>query len=212
MKAAAFPSSSGVPVYTFEFENAGTLTTTSASVDELNATLTLNYSVSEAAGSFDMGPMGIATVYFTVEDAVLTYDWSQEAVYTFTATGIEVTAANPLPSQEGNTVDVTLSLWSDGTATLDLVLHTSIPMDFEAPESETGTWSADTSGMIPTITITMANAGTLTTTPDYESATPTGIDLTLTYTADGISYLVPSMSTSVTLTFTGTLTGHYSIG
>ena len=58
----------------------------------------------------------------------------------------------------------------------------------------------------------MANAGTLTTTPDYESATPTGIDLTLTYTADGISYLVPSMSTSVTLTFTGTLTGHYSIG
>ena len=204
--------SSGAPVYTFDFENAGTLTTTSASVDELNATLTLNYSVSEAAGSFDMGPMGIATVYFTVEDAVLTYDWSQEAVYTFTAAGIEVTAANPLPSQEGNTVDVTLSLWSDGTATLDLVLHTSIPMDFEAPESETGTWSADTSGMIPTITITMANAGTLTTAPDYESATPTGIDLTLTYTADGISYLVPSMSTSVTLTFTGTLTGHYSIG
>ena len=204
--------SSGAPVYTFDFENAGTLTTTSASVDELNATLTLNYSVSEAAGSFDMGPMGIATVYFSVEDAALTYDWSQEAVYTFTAAGIEVTAANPLPSQEGNTVDVTLSLWSDGTATLDLVLHTSIPMDFEAPESETGTWSADTSGMIPTITITMANAGVLTTTPVYESATPTGIDLTLTYTADGISYLVPSMSTSVTLTFTGTLTGHYSIG
>ena len=203
--------SNGAPVYTFDFENAGTLTTTSASVDELNATLTLNYSVSEAAGSFDMGPMGIATVYFSVEDAALTYDWSQEAVYTFTAAGIEVTAANPLPSQEGNTVDVTLSLWSDGTATLDLVLHTSIPMDFEAPESETGTWSA-TSDMIPTITVTMENAGTLTTTPDYTSATPTGIDLTLTYTADGISYLVPSMSTSVTLTFTGTLTGHYSIG
>ncbi len=204
--------SSGVPVYTFRFENAGTLTTTSEAVDELNATLTLSYSVSEAAGSFDMGPMGIATVYFTVEDAVLTYDWSAEAVYTFTATGIEVTAATPLPSQEGNTVDVTLSLWSDGTATLDLVLHTSIPMDFEAPESETGTWSADTSGMIPTITVTMENAGVLTTTPVDESATPTGIDLTLTYTADGISYLVPSMSTSVTLTFTGTLTGHYSIG
>ena len=203
--------SSGAPVYTFEFENAGTLTTTSASVDELNATLTLNYSVSEAAGSFDMGPMGIATVYFSVEDAALTYDWSQEAVYTFTAAGIEVTAANPLPSQEGNTVDVTISLWSDGTATLDLVLHTSIPMDFEAPESETGTWSA-TSDMIPTITVTMANAGTLVSAPDYESATGTGIDLTLTYTADGISYLVPSMSTSVTLTFTGTLTGHYSIG
>ena len=203
--------SSGAPVYTFEFENAGTLTTTAASVDELNATLTLSYSVSEAAGSFDMGPMGIATVYFSVEDAALTYDWSQEAVYTFTAAGIEVTAASPLPSQEGNTVDVTLSLWSDGTATLDLVLHTSIPMDFEAPESEVGTWSA-TSDMIPTITVTMENAGVLTTTPVYESATPTGIDLTLTYTADAISYLVPSMSTSVTLTFTGTLTGHYSIG
>lgn len=203
--------SSGVPVYTFRFENAGTLTTTSEAVDELNATLTLSYSVSEAAGSFDMGPMGIATVYFTVENAALTYDWSQEAVYTFTATGIEVTAANPLPSQEGNTVDVTLSLWSDGTATLDLVLHTSISMDFEAPESEVGTWSA-TSDMIPTITVTMANAGTLVSTPDYDSATGTGIDLTLTYTADGISYLVPSMSASVTLTFTGTLVGHYSIG
>lgn len=202
--------SSGVPVYTFEFENAGTLTSAIAEgATETAATLELSYSVENASGTFDMGVP--AVINFTVEDAVLTYDWSAEAVYTFTATGIEVTAANPLPSQEGNTVDVTLSLWSDGTATLDLVLHTSIPMDFEAPESETGTWSA-TSDMIPTITVTMANAGTLTTAPVYESATPTGIDLTLTYTADGISYLVPSMSTSVTLTFTGTLTGHYSIG
>ena len=66
--------------------------------------------------------------------------------------------------------------------------------------------------MIPTITVTMENAGVLTTTPDYGSATGTGIDLTLTYTADGISYLVPSMGLSVALTFTGTLTGHYSIG
>ena len=204
--------SAAVPAYTFDFENAGTLTTTSASVDELNATLTLNYSVENAPGTFDMGPMGTAVMNFTVEDAALTYDWSQEAVYTFTATGIEVTAANPLPSQEGNTVDVTISLWSDGTATLDLVLHTSIPMDFEAPESETGTWSLSMEGGFPTITLIMENAGTLTTTPDYTSATGTGIDLLLTYTADGISYLVPSMSTSVTLTFTGTLTGHYSIG
>ena len=203
--------SSGVPAYTFNFENAGTLTTTSEAVDELNATLTLSYSVKDAPGTFDMGPMGTAVMNFTVENAALTYGWSQEAVYTFTATGIEVTAANPLPSQEGNTVDVTLSLWSDGTATLDLVLHTSIPMDFEAPESEVGTWSA-TSDMIPTITVTMANAGTLVSAPDYGSATGTGIDLTLTYTADGISYLVPSMGLSVTLTFTGTLVGHYSIG
>ncbi len=202
--------SSGVPVYTFDFENAGTLTSVVAEgATETAATLELSYSVENASGTFDMGVP--AVINFSVEDAVLTYDWSAEAVYTFTAAGIEVTAANPLPSQEGNTVDVTLSLWSDGTATLDLVLHTSIPMDFEAPESETGTWSA-TSDMIPTITVTMANAGTLTTAPVYESATPTGIDLTLTYTADGISYLVPSMSTSVTLTFTGTLTGHYSIG
>lgn len=202
--------SSGVPAYTFNFENAGTLTTTSEAVDELNATLTLNYSVKDAPGTFDMGPMGTAVMNFTVENAALTYGWSQEAVYTFTATGIEVTAANPLPSQEGNTVDVTLSLWSDGTATLDLVLHTSIPMDFEAPESEVGTWSA-TSDMIPTITVTMENAGVLTTTPVYESATPTGIDLTLTYTADAISYMT-SMGIPVSLTFTGTLTGHYSIG
>ena len=202
--------SNGAPVYTFNFENAGTLTSAIAEgATETAATLELSYSVENASGTFDMGVP--AVINFTVEDAALTYDWSQEAVYTFTATGIEVTAANPLPSQEGNTVDVTISLWSDGTATLDLVLHTSIPMDFEAPESETGTWSA-TSDMIPTITITMANAGTLTTAPVYESATPTGIDLTLTYTADGISYLVPSMSTSVSLTFTGTLTGHYSIG
>lgn len=203
--------SSGVPAYTFNFENAGTLTTTSEAVDELNATLTLSYSVKDAPGTFDMGPMGTAVMNFTVEDALLTYDWSAEAVYTFTATGIEVTAADPLPSQEGNTVDVTLSLWSDGTATLDLVLHTSIPMDFEAPESEVGTWSA-TSDMIPTITVTMANAGTLVSAPDYGSATGTGIDLNLTYTADGISYLVPSMGLSVALTFTGTLVGHYSIG
>ena len=200
-----------VPVYTFNFEKAGALTSSVAEgATETAATLELSYSVENASGTFDMGVP--AVINFTVEDALLTYDWSAEAVYTFTATGIEVTAANPLPSQEGNTVDVTLSLWADGTATLDLVLHTSIPMDFEAPESETGTWSADTSGMIPTITVTMENAGVLTTTPVYESATPTGIDLTLTYTADAISYLVPSMSTSVTLTFTGTLTGHYSIG
>lgn len=204
--------SAAVPVYTFDFENAGTLTTTSEAVDELNATLTLNYSVENASGTFDMGPMGTAVMNFTVENAALTYDWSQEAVYTFTATGIEVTAANPLPSQEGNTVDVTLSLWSDGTATLDLVLHTSIPMDFEAPESETGTWSLSMEGGFPTITLIMENAGTLTASPDFATATPTGIDLLLTYTADGISYLVPSMGLSVALTFTGTLTGHYSIG
>ena len=152
--------------------------------------------------------MGVATVYFTVEDASLTYDWSVEAVYTFTATGIEVTAVDPLPTQEGNTVDVTLSLWSDGAATLDLVLHTAGAGDFSA--SETGTWSA-TSDMIPTIAVNMANAGTLVSAPDYASATGTGIDLTLTYTADGISYMT-SMDIPVTLTFTGTLTGHYSIG
>ena len=201
--------SNGAPVYTFDFENAGTLTSVVAEgATETAATLELSYSVENASGTFDMGVP--AVINFTVEDAVLTYDWSAEAVYTFTATGIEVTAANPLPSQEGNTVDVTLSLWSDGTATLDLVLHTAGSGDFSAPASETGTWSA-TSDMIPTITITMANAGVLTTTPDYESATPTGIDLTLTYTADGISYMT-TMGIPVSLTFTGTLTGHYSIG
>lgn len=202
--------SSGVPAYTFNFENAGTLTTTSEAVDELNATLTLNYSVKDAPGTFDMGVP--AVINFTVEDALLTYDWSAEAVYTFTAAGIEVTAANPLPSQEGNTVDVTLSLWSDGTATLDLVLHTAGSGDFSAPASETGTWSLSMEGGFPTITLIMENAGALTASPDFDTATPTGIDLTLTYTADGISYLVPSMGLSVTLTFTGILTGHYSIG
>lgn len=201
--------SNGAPVYTFNFENAGTLTSAIAEgATETAATLELSYSVENASGTFDMGVP--AVINFTVEDAALTYDWSAEAVYTFTATGIEVTAANPLPSQEGNTVDVTLSLWSDGTATLDLVLHTAGSGDFSAPASETGTWSA-TSDMIPTITVTMENAGTLTTTPDYTSATPTGIDLTLTYTADGISYMT-TMGIPVSLTFTGTLTGHYSIG
>ena len=201
--------SNGAPVYTFEFENAGTLTSVVAEgATETAATLELSYSVENASGTFDMGVP--AVINFTVEDAVLTYDWSAEAVYTFTATGIEVTAANPLPSQEGNTVDVTISLWSDGTATLDLVLHTAGSGDFSAPASETGTWSA-TSDMIPTITVTMANAGVLTTAPVYESATPTGIDLTLTYTADGISYMT-TMGIPVSLTFTGTLTGHYSIG
>ena len=200
-----------VPVYTFNFEKAGALTSSVAEgATETAATLELSYSVENASGTFDMGVP--AVINFTVENAALTYDWSQEAVYTFTATGIEVTAANPLPSQEGNTVDVTISLWSDGTATLDLVLHTSIPMDFEAPESETGTWSLSMEGGFPTITLIMENAGTLTASPDFATAMPTGIDLLLTYTADGISYLVPSMSTSVTLTFTGTLTGHYSIG
>lgn len=200
-----------VPVYTFNFEKAGALTSSVAEgATETAATLELSYSVENASGTFDMGVP--AVINFTVEDALLTYDWSAEAVYTFTATGIEVTAASPLPSQEGNTVDVTLSLWADGTATLDIVLHTAGSGDFSAPASETGTWTADTSSMIPTITVTMASAGTLTSAPDYSSATPTGIDLTLTYTADAISYLVPSMSTSVTLTFTGTLTGHYSIG
>ena len=57
----------------------------------------------------------------------------------------------------------------------------------------------------------MENAGVLTTTPVYESGTPTGIDLTLTYTAEGISYMT-TMGIPVSLTFTGTLTGHYSIG
>ena len=202
--------SAAVPVYTFDFENAGTLTSSVAEgATETAATLELSYSVENASGTFDMGVP--AVINFTVEDAVLTYDWSAEAVYTFTATGIEVTAANPLPSQEGNTVDVTLSLWADGTATLDIVLHTAGSGDYSAPASETGTWTADTSGMIPTITVTMENAGVLTTTPDYESATPTGIDLTLTYTADAISYMT-TMGIPVSLTFTGILTGHYSIG
>ena len=57
----------------------------------------------------------------------------------------------------------------------------------------------------------MASAGTLTSAPDYSSATPTGIDLTLTYTAEGISYMT-TMGIPVSLTFTCTLTGHYSIG
>lgn len=199
-----------VPVYTFNFEKAGALTSSVAEgATETAATLELSYSVENASGTFDMGVP--AVINFTVEDALLTYDWSAEAVYTFTATGIEVTAADPLPSQEGNTVDVTLSLWSDGTATLDLVLHTAGSGDFSAPASETGTWTADTSSMIPTITVTMASAGVLTTTPVYESATPTGIDLALTYTADAISYMT-TMGIPVSLTFTGILTGHYSIG
>lgn len=199
-----------VPVYTFNFEKAGALTSSVAEgATETAATLELSYSVENASGTFDMGVP--AVINFTVEDALLTYDWSAEAVYTFTATGIEVTAASPLPSQEGNTVDVTLSLWADGTATLDLVLHTAGSGDFAAPASETGTWTADTSGMIPTITVTMANAGTLVSAPDYGSATGTGIDLTLTYTAEGISYMT-TMGIPVSLTFTGTLTGHYSIG
>ena len=199
-----------VPVYTFNFEKAGALTSSVAEgATETAATLELSYSVENASGTFDMGVP--AVINFTVEDALLTYDWSAEAVYTFTATGIEVTAASPLPSQEGNTVDVTLSLWADGTATLDLVLHTAGSADFSAPASETGTWTADTSGMIPTITVTMASAGTLTSAPDYSSATQTGIDLTLTYTAEGISYMT-TMGIPVSLTFTGTLTGHYSIG
>lgn len=198
-----------VPVYTFNFEKAGALTSSVAEgATETAATLELSYSVENASGTFDMGVP--AVINFTVEDALLTYDWSAEAVYTFTATGIEVTAADPLPSQEGNTVDVTLSLWSDGTATLDLVLHTAGSGDFSAPASETGTWSA-TSDMIPTITVTMENAGTLTSAPDYSSATQTGIDLQLTYTAEGISYMT-TMGIPVSLTFTGTLTGHYSIG
>lgn len=202
--------SNGAPVYTFEFENAGTLTSAVAEgATETAATLELSYSVENASGTFDMGVP--AVINFTVEDALLTYDWSAEAVYTFTATGIEVTAASPLPSQEGNTVDVALSLWADGTATLDIVLHTAGSGDFAAPASETGTWTADTSGMIPTITVTMASAGTLTSAPDYSSATQTGIDLTLTYTAEGISYMT-TMGIPVSLTFTGTLTGHYSIG
>ncbi len=202
--------SNGAPVYTFEFENAGTLTSAVAEgATETAATLELSYSVENASGTFDMGVP--AVINFTVEDALLTYDWSAEAVYTFTATGIEVTAASPLPSQEGNTVDVALSLWADGTATLDIVLHTAGSGDFSAPASETGTWTADTSGMIPTITVTMASAGTLTSAPDYSSATQTGIDLTLTYTAEGISYMT-TMGIPVSLTFTGTLTGHYSIG
>ncbi len=199
-----------VPVYTFNFEKAGALTSSVAEgATETAATLELSYSVENASGTFDMGVP--AVINFTVEDALLTYDWSAEAVYTFTATGIEVTAASPLPSQEGNTVDVTLSLWADGTATLDIVLHTAGSGDFSAPASETGTWTADTSSMIPTITVTMASAGTLTSAPDYSSATPTGIDLTLTYTAEGISYMT-TMGIPVSLTFTGTLTGHYSIG
>lgn len=199
-----------VPVYTFNFEKAGALTSSVAEgATETAATLELSYSVENASGTFDMGVP--AVINFTVEDALLTYDWSAEAVYTFTATGIEVTAASPLPSQEGNTVDVTLSLWADGTATLDLVLHTAGSGDFSAPASETGTWTADTSSMIPTITVTMASAGVLTTTPVYESATPTGIDLALTYTADAISYMT-TMGIPVSLTFTGILTGHYSIG
>lgn len=199
-----------VPVYTFNFEKAGALTSSVAEgATETAATLELSYSVENASGTFDMGVP--AVINFTVEDALLTYDWSAEAVYTFTAAGIEVTAANPLPSQEGNTVDVTLSLWADGTATLDIVLHTAGSGDFSAPASETGTWTADTSGMFPTITVTMASAGTLTSAPDYSSATQTGIDLTLTYTAEGISYMT-TMGIPVSLTFTGTLTGHYSIG
>ena len=202
--------SNGAPVYTFEFENAGTLTSSVAEgATETAATLELSYSVENASGTFDMGVP--AVINFTVEDALLTYDWSAEAVYTFTATGIEVTAASPLPSQEGNTVDVTLSLWSDGTATLDLVLHTAGSGDFSAPASETGTWSLSMEGGFPTITLIMENAGTLTASPDFATATPTGIDLTLTYTAEGISYMT-TMGIPVSLTFTGTLTGHYSIG
>ena len=199
-----------VPVYTFNFEKAGALTSSVAEgATETAATLELSYSVENASGTFDMGVP--AVINFTVEDALLTYDWSAEAVYTFTATGIEVTAASPLPSQEGNTVDVTLSLWADGTATLDIVLHTAGSGDYSAPASETGTWTADTSGMIPKITVTMASAGTLTSAPDYSSATQTGIDLNLTYTAEGISYMT-TMGIPVSLTFTGILTGHYSIG
>lgn len=125
--------------------------------------------------------------------------------YEFTAADVMVKGV-PGPGMDGGVAsDLTLSLYSDNTAELKVVLKVATGMSYETV-ADTGTYTVDNAGMIPAITIDFANAGPLTTAPDYDSATPTSVDLKLAYTAENLKcFVAMGPGVELQLTFTATL-------
>ena len=208
-------ASNPLPAVTVNFEKAGVIT---AAPDYATATptgvaLDIAYTAENSAVSVDTGsgtplPMNLS---FT---ATMRYNYStvpaDKVVYTAEVKGAVVTAASPLPTQDGNTVDVTIELYESGEVLVSMILHTAGSGDFTIETADTGTWTkAD--GQIPTFTLTLQKAGTITSEPDYASAVPTGIDLKFNYTASNVSFDT-SMGIPVSLTFTASTVMHYSIG
>ena len=107
--------------------------------------------------------------------------------------------------------DLTLSLYSDNTAELKATLKIAAGMNYDTVV-DTGTYSVDTSGMFPSITVDFEKAGEMKTSPDYASATASSVDLTLAYTAEALECTVSAMGSEVTmpLTFTASLRYTYS--
>ena len=129
----------------------------------------------------------------------------------FVAENVQVTG---ISGMEDTPAAGTLSLdmYNDGTAVLNLSI--SVFGMSATAVVDTGTYTMDTSAMIPAITFTFETAGEVAAVVDYTSATPTGISLDVTYTAEaqtvnintGIGDPIP-----MTLTFTGTMRWTYSI-
>ncbi len=103
-----------------------------------------------------------------------------------------------------------LELSSDMTA----VFTVSISMGGMSAEGvvDTGTYTADLSGAIPVIEVAFEKGGKLTASPDYSTATATGIALDLTYVGENVSVSldVSGNVMPMTLTFEAKVRYNYS--
>ena len=115
----------------------------------------------------------------------------------------ENVTASGIPGVNTASTPVEVVMYSDNTAQLTVnIFNNEVIVD-------TGTYVIDTSGALPSITFTFDVAGEIAATPDYATATPTGITYDLAYTAENVS--VTALGNTFGISFTATMSYAYSI-
>lgn len=190
---------------TYTQNSDGSFAITFAGMSAVNTTVpaadgTVSFTVTVPAGEV-LDEAAEITLTGKVETAITTS-------YEFAVADVAVSGITGMDSVP---TDLTLSLYSDNTAELKATLKVAAGMNYDTVV-DTGTYSVDTSGMFPSITVDFEKAGEMKTSPDYASATTSSVDLTLAYTAEALECTVSAMGSEMTmpLTFTASLRYTYS--
>ena len=190
---------------TYTQNSDGSFAITFAGMSAVNTTVpaadgTVSFTVTVPAGEV-LDEAAEITLTGKVETAITTS-------YEFAVADVAVSGITGMDSVP---TDLTLSLYSDNTAELKATLKVAAGMNYDTVV-DTGTYSVDTSGMFPSITVVFEKAGEMKTSPDYASATASSVDLTLAYTAEALECTVSAMGSEMTmpLTFTASLRYTYS--
>ena len=194
-------TSSALPAITFTFDVAGEI---AAAPDYTTATATgITFDLTYTADNVSVTALGNTFgISFT---ATMRYAYStQPSVPEVTEIGSFLTeedvTASGIPGVNTASTPVEVVMYSDNTAQLTVnIFGNEVIVD-------EGTYVIDTSGQLPSITFTFDVAGEIAATPDYTTATPTGITFDLTYTADNVS--VTALGNTFGISFTATM--HYA--